>query len=153
MIYIYDQTLEDDPHITGFERYGVKFKLEKKFLMGKMEYYSFIHPGFEKILVIPGFARQYKELEKRVNKLAKNKDYGYYKNWVLKNLNKLIEEEEIPTDEAESGSMLTMGFDYKDLHVVVEYLNGGVRLSKEFEIRDNNIFGNGIVVNMDLEEI
>jgi len=150
MIYVYDMVMNKE-RITSFKRYGIKYHLERKFLMGNREFYSFIAPGAEKILVVPGFAEMYRDVEAMLNRYNGDSTYNAYIKWVKKNVNQRITEEDIPSSESTNGVIKTVVCDYKDIRVTFEYLNGKMRISQEFEIRDHNIFGNGIVVLMNID--
>ena len=153
MIYVYDMVM-NEKRITSFKRYGARYKLEKKFVMGDRTFYSFIAPGMEKILVVPGFAEMYRELEVKLSKYTGGTDFDSYKKWIQKNINHYVTVEDFPTEESSNGIMRVVSVDYKDIRATFEYLNDSMRIGQEFEIRDNNIFGNGIVVlmNMNMEE-
>ena len=61
MIYVYDTILDEGT--DQLRRYGVTFTREKRFRMGKVLVYTFKSVGGEKILAIPSFAEQYREVE------------------------------------------------------------------------------------------
>ena len=150
MTYVYDMTM-NDKRITSFKRYGATFRLEKKFVMGDRVFYSFTSPGMEKILVVPGFAEQYRELEAKLAAFNCKSDLNACRRWIKKNISSSFTEEEFPTELSESGNMLVIGFDYKDIRATFEYMNDTLSIGQEFEIRDNNLFGNGIVVSMNVD--
>lgn len=150
MIYVYDMAM-NGKRVASFKRYGVRYKLEKKFMMGDREFYSYVCPGREKILVVPGFAEQYREAEAKLAKYNGERTYEAYRKWVAKNINHTYSEEDFPTLESATGVMKVIGAEYLDIHVTFEYLNGKLRIGDEFEIRDHNIFGNGIVVQMNID--
>ena len=152
MICVYDTVITGMPET--FRRYGITYHLEKRFKMGDKVFYSFIASGKEKVLVIPGFAQQYREAEAKCQKFGKGKSIEDYKRLVRRNINNFIVVDTVPNDESETGSMFMISAEYKDIYVTFECMNGEIRISDEFEIRDNNIFGNGIVVlmNMNMEE-
>ncbi len=149
MIYVYDMAF-NGKRVLSFKRYGVRYKLEKKFMMGTREFYSFTCPGREKILVVPGFAEQYREVEAKLAKYSGDGSLESYKKWIRKNINTYFTEEDFPTEASSTGMMKVLGADYLDIRVTFEYLNDRMRLGEEFEIRDHNIFGNGIVVQMNV---
>ena len=152
MIYIYDTVV--DKTVTTFKRYGCTFKLERRSRMGDREYYSFVYPGMQKLLVIPGFAQQYKEIEAKVSRFPKNKDFEDYLKCITRQIDKYATYEEFPTDESETGTMHVISANYKDISVQFEFMNKKLTLSEEFDIERNNIFGNGITVlmNVNMEE-
>lgn len=147
MIYIYDMVM-NEKRITSFTRYTSHYKLERKFVMGTKVFYSFVCPGAQKILVIPGFAEQFKEVQQKLSRYRGGKGYDCYKRWILKELGEIDEEDDYPTQENEAGIMKVVTVLYKDIKVSFEYVNGKMRLIPEFEIYQNNIFGNGKIVVM-----
>lgn len=149
MIYIYDAVI--DKTATTFDRYGCTFKLEKRSRMGDREYYSFVYPGMQKLLVVPGFAQQYKEVEAKVSRFPKNKDFEDYLKCITRQIDKYATYEEFPTDESETGTMHVITADYKDIRIQADYMNKKLTLSDQFEIVKNNMFGNGITVLMNME--
>ena len=151
MIYVYDTPMTGRD-TTRFKRYGVTYKFEQRFVMGSRTFYRYSAPGAEPLLVVPDFVVMYISAQKKLAKLPKNGniDYDYAKSWVKNIINPTFAEEEIPDDESDSGFTKQLICDYKDIKVTFEYRNRTLFLGKEFEIRDNNIFGNGIVVNMDV---
>lgn len=152
MIYIYDRVIE--PYETSMKRYGVLYRLENRTRMGNQVFYTFTASGQEKILVIPHFAEQYKEVERFYQKISGYKKLETCIAHIKKELNKRIVLEEIPNEASETGMMTVITVDYLDIQVQFEYMNHNLVFSPEFEIIDNNIFGNGIVVimNMDMED-
>lgn len=153
MIYVYDTVFKDTP-VKTFKRYGITFKLEKKNVMGKSVYYSFVAPGMEKILVIPGFAEQYHEAEAKLKRAPHDVSLKDARRWIQRSFSPPVEEDEFPTEESDNGVVTVMKVEYRDITLTFEYLNNNLRLNTTFEIRDNNIFGNGIEVAMytDVEE-
>ena len=153
MIFIYDTVMQ--PKATTFKRYGINYKLEKCFSMGDKMFYSFIHPGAEKILIVPEFAKQYHELEAKCIKFGTDKTIDECIQYIKRNINSCFVIENVLSDEASNGLTQLITVEYKDINVVLTFAYGMLTIAPEFEIRDNNIFGNGIVVsmNMDMEEI
>lgn len=149
MNYVYDQPLSNNE--KTFTRYGAVYRLEKRFRMGSRVFYSFISPGMDKLLVVPVFARQYKELETKAEKFPTGKPYDEYKRLVRFHFNPDVDEEEIPNEESSNGIMKVITFNYKDIRASFLYMNNALKIGPEFEIIDNNLFGNGVVVNMDLD--
>ena len=152
MICVYDTVMTGMP--ATFRRYGVTYHLEKRFRMGDKVFYSFVADGQEKVLVVPGFAQQYREAEAKCQKFGKGKSFEEYVRLVKRNINNFVVLDKVPSDEDETGLINTITADYKDIRVTFECTNSGIKIAEEFEIRDNNIFGNGIVVlmNMNMEE-
>ncbi len=153
MIFIYDTVMQ--PKITTFKRYGINYKLEKRFKMGDKTFYSFIHPGAEKILIVPEFAKQYYELETKCMKFGTGKTLKECIQYIKKNINSCFAIENVQNENGSDGMSRDITVEYKDINAVLTFTHGGLLIAPEFEIRDNNIFGNGIIVsmNMDMEEI
>lgn len=149
MIYIYDSIVE--PNVKTFSRYGATFKLEKRSKMGSKTFYSFVYPGMQKLLVVPEFAIQYREVESIINKFPPKREFEDYMKRFTRQIDKYASYEEFPTDESENGTMQVITADYKDIRIQVDYINRQLTLSDEFEIVKNNIFGNGITVLMNVE--
>ena len=147
MIYIYDKVLEK--YETSFKRYGVNYVLEKRFRMGRQLYYSFTAPGREKLLVIPGFAEQYREVERIRKSRRLDTCLGHIKG----DINRKIRVDEYEDSNAADGRLTVISTTYKDIEISFEYKDNQLLLSPEFRIVENNLLGNGIVVimNMDME--
>ena len=152
MIYIYDTVIE--PYETQLKRYGAMYRLENRTRMGNQVFYTFTAPGLEKLLIVPRFAEQYRQVEKFYHKIAVSKKLETCLAHIRKELNKRIIVEEFPNEDSETGVMKMISVDYKDIRVQFDVMNHRLRLSQEFEITDNNLFGNGVVVimNMNMEE-
>ncbi|MCQ2435592.1 MAG: hypothetical protein MJ101_01655 [Clostridia bacterium] len=150
MIYVYDTIVTKET--KKLHRYGATYKLEQKFRMGTRQFYSYICPGMEKILVVPAFAEMYREAERIISKFGKGKNEDQYLELIQKHVSRFVTAEEFPNDESETGIMMVYTVEYKDIRVGFEYMNHELKIANEFEIRDNNIFGNGIVVSMNLDE-
>jgi len=145
---IYDTPTQEN--MDTFKRYGITFKLEKKLRMGDRYFYSYVASGMEKLVVVPGFVEQYYEVDAKVKKFYPGKPLDAYLRLIKKNICTEFTVDEMPTDESEDGKLYAITCEYKDITVVLEYLNNSLRVAGEFEIRQNNIFGNGIVVAMNL---
>lgn len=145
MLYLYDMLIMPNDVPDKISRYGMTYKREQNFNRAGQKYYSFICPGMEKILVIPGFIIQYRELEQKLAKFAPGRSFEAYVNA----LSRLIEvEDSYQIDD--QGNMLILAV-YKDIAVTINYWaeKKAIELSREeFEIRDHNIFGNGITVSL-----
>jgi len=152
MIYIYDTVIE--PYQTAMKRYGIAYKLENRTRMGDQLFYTFTATGQEKMLVIPHFAEQYRQVERFYKKVCGLKKLEICISHIKKELNKRVVVEEIPNENSETGIMTVISVDYIDIRVQFEHMNHHLAFSPEFEIMNNNIFGNGIVVimNMDMED-
>lgn len=150
MIYIYDSVVVPGKE-ESFERYGVKYKLEKRHNMGGQIYYSYIHQGMEKILVIPGFVTQFHELEKAITKQTAGKNFETCRK-VIRKLVSVEEEDTYPSDTSVTGEMTVIIGQYKDIGVTFDFENGKLAIEQEFEIRQNNVFGNGLVISLIKEE-
>lgn len=145
MLYLYDMLIMPNDVPDKISRYGMTYKREQNFNRAGQKYYSFICPGMEKILVIPGFIIQYRELEQKLAKFAPGRSFEAYVNA----LSRIIEvEDSYQIDD--QGNMLILAV-YKDIAVTINYwaAKKEIELSREeFEIRDHNIFGNGITVSL-----
>ncbi len=152
MIYIYDTVIE--PFTTKIKRYGAQYTLETRTRMGEQTYYTFKNEGREPLLIVPHFAAQYKEVEKFVTRFSYCPRFETAKAHVQREINKYIEVDDMPNDESTTGIMKVMFVVYKDIKVEFNYMNNRLSLSPEFEIVSNNLFGNGIVVlmNINMEE-
>ena len=148
MIFVYDTVLTGKPEV--FRRYGITYHLEKRFRMGNRTFYSYIAPGAEKILVIPGFAQQYREAEAKCRKYGTGKSLEDYQRLIRRDINRFIVTEEVPNDDSRTGVMHNIYAVYKDIQVTFEYMNDILGIAPEFEIVEDNIFGNGIVVAMNI---
>jgi hypothetical protein len=148
MIYIYDTVIE--PYKTAMKRYGSVYKLENRTKMGAQMFYTFTAPDQEKILVVPHFAEQYRQAEKFYQTITSCKKLETCIGHIKRGLSKQISMEEIPNEESDNGIMTVITVDYYDIRIQFEYMNNHLVLSQEFEITDNNIFGNGIVVTMNM---
>ena len=150
MTYIYDTPLEINA--VTFERYGVVYKLEQTFKMGNRKFASFKADGMDKILVVPQFADQYYKLDSKLKNLAKNKSFEDCVKYVQQRLDPdpIIDEE---PDEVDENVMIpTISCQFKDIKVKIYYRNGTMQLGSEFEIVQNNLFGNGILVDTKRDE-
>lgn len=149
MVYVYDTEL--DINTVSLKRFGVTYRLEKHFKMGSREMASFIAPGEEKLLIIPRFIQQYRQVEKKIQRIS-GKNYRDFAAYVERYIDPEHHDDELPTDESSTGWEKTMVCRYKDIRITLEYLNDAGRISKEFEIVENNLFGNGIVVDLGNKE-
>lgn len=148
MTYIYDTPLEINA--VTFERYGVVYKLEQTFKMGNRKFASFKADGMDKILVVPQFVEQYNRLAARLLKLAKNKTFEECVRYVRQQIDPDPVLDEEPDENGVMVPNITCQF--KDIKVKLYYRNGIMELDPEFEIVQNNIFGNGILVDTKPEE-
>lgn len=149
MIYVYDTVIKDGQ--KHLKRYGATYRFEKRFRMGDRLFYSFLCPGREKMLVVPEFAEQYRKVESiALTKFKPDKDFDYY----LKAIRKYIDEdcivEQYPAEESATGVMEVVTCIYKDVQVTFEYMNNAIHLANEMTINSHNLFGDGIVVQMNV---
>jgi len=145
MTYIYDTPLEINT--VSIERYGVTYKLEQTFKMGNRKFASFVAEGSDKILLIPQFANQYYKLDAKLKKLAKNKTFEDCVRYVQQHIDPDPVLDEEPDDEDENVMNKFITCQFQDIKVKIYYKNGVMTLSSEFEIVQNNLFGNGILVD------
>jgi hypothetical protein len=151
MVYVYDTVIK--PNETEIKRYGIEYTLENKTRMGSQVFYTFTAPSEEKLLLVPYFAEQYKEVEAIYKKFNK-KNLDSCIAHIKKEMNKLVVVEEILNMNSETGASTLLTVDYKDIRVQFEFIDGKLVMASEFEIIKNNIFGNGVIVtmNLDMEE-
>ena len=57
----------------------------------------------------------------------------------------------MPNDQSADGVMIVVTTAYLDIQIQFEFMNNTLRLSPEFEILENNLFGNNIIVIMNLD--
>jgi len=151
MQYIYDSALKGVERTQSFTRFGTTFKLEARHKMGDSTYYTFSNPGSEKLMVIPKFMQEYLEIVKKISNLGSGKTYEQYRRY-LRNMIELEEEDEFESDTSDDGIMKVLSGMYKDIGITIHYENKNLKVTKDFEIRQNNIFGNGITVSLPDEE-
>ncbi len=149
MIYIYDTVI--DPFTTKIKRYGAYYTLENRSRMGDQVFYTFKNSGREPLLFVPRFAEQYREVEKFCQKYTYCPRYETCLTHIRRDINKYIDVDDMPNEDSSTGIMKVMRAVYKDIRVDFEYMNNRMTLSPEFEIVSNNLFGNGIVVLMNLD--
>lgn len=149
MINIYDRIIE--PYETTIKRYGIEYTLEKRTRMGQQMYYTFTAPGEDKLLIIPHFAEQYKQAEKLYKKFANCKKLETCINHIKRELDKRPIVEEIININSQTGYSTQIIADYMDIRLTFEFYDDRLYMAEEFEIINNNIFGNGIIVTMNLE--
>ncbi len=148
MIYVYDTVLA--PYETSLKRYGANYKLEKVSRMGEQRFYNFACAGREKILVVPHFAIQYREVEKIYQGFKDSKKYETYLSHIKKKINRYPVIETMPDEDSVTGERIVITVDYKDIQVQFFFMGDALLYSNEFEIIDNNLFGNGGVVSMNI---
>lgn len=148
MINIYDRIIE--PYETTIKRYGIEYTLEKRTRMGKQLFYTFTAPSEEKLLIIPYFAEQYKQAEKVYKKISRCRTLDTCINHLKKELNKRVIAEEIINSDSKTGYSTQLTIDYMDIRLNFEFIDDKLIMAEEFEIISNNIFGNGRIVSMNL---
>ncbi len=148
MIHIYDTVI--DQFTTKIKRYGSYYTLDGRTKMGDQTFYTFKNPSREPLLVVPRFAEQYKEMEAFCKRNAYCPKLSSCVNRITKEINKHIDLDDMPNENSSTGIMQTIRVIYKDIKVQFEYMNSRLELSPEFEIISGNIFGNGIVVLMNI---
>ncbi len=151
MVYVYDTIIQ--PTVSETKRYGIVYTLENITKMGSQYFYTFTAPSEEKLLVVPYFAEQYREVEELYKKYDK-KNLDACVARIKKEINKLAVVEETVNANSSTGFSTLITVDHKDIRVQFEYIDGRLTLVPEFEIIKNNIFGNGVIVtmNLDMEE-
>jgi hypothetical protein len=146
MLYVYDTLLDES--VDTLQRYGVTFHREKRFRMGNAIVYTFGSTGGEKILAIPIFAEQYKQVEAKFNRFGKNKTYEEYLKLIRNRVDAKAFEEEIRDADSSTGKAMLVTARYKDIQIAFQYMNGVLTYHDEFTICANNPFGLGDVVWM-----
>lgn len=152
MIYIYDTVIEGQ--VTEIKRYGAKYKFASKTKMGNQFYYTFKASGRESLIFISRFAEQYRKVEQLVGKFGKCKDGEAVRTKIVKRIDRDVIEEFFEGNSAEETGLYVYTAFYKDIRVEIHYEDGEVVLQQDFEIKQNNIFGNNVTVtmNMDMED-
>ncbi len=148
MIYIYDTVIQDFE--TKVKRYGSYYTLENRTRMGDQYFYTFEAPDREPLLFVTRFAEQYREVEKFCQRYTYCKKFETCKIHIQRDINKQIKVEDVPNDASSTKTMKVVSAIYKDISVEFNYMNNRMTLSPEFEIVSNNLFGNGIVVLMNV---
>ncbi len=148
MVYIYDTVI--DEFETRVKRYGAYYELENRTRMGDQVFYTFAAKDRESLLFVPRFAEQYRAVEKFCRKYSYSKKLETCKAHIQREINKYIKVEKMPNKESATGIMYVISAIYKDIKVEFNYMNNRMTLSPEFEIISNNLFGNGIVVLMNI---
>lgn len=148
MIYVYDTVLQ--PYESTLKRYGVSYRLEKVSRMGEQRFFTFTAPGHEKILVVPRFAEQYRHIEKLYQRFASCRRLETCLRHIKQEISRQVVKEEVPNDQSANGVMIVMTTVYADIQIQFEFMNNTLRLNPEFEILENNLFGNNVIVIMNL---
>ncbi len=148
MIYIYDTVIA--PFETKIKRYGAVYTLENRTRMGDQQFYTFGASGREPLLIVPRFAEQYREVEKFAQRYSYCKKLETCKAHIHQEISRYLKVEKMPNNDSDTGIMWVITAEYKDIKVEFDYMNNRLTLSPEFEIINNNIFGNGIVVLMNV---
>lgn len=152
MIYIYDTVIARGQ--TELRRYGANYKLTHRHKMDKDYFYTFTTPGRETILVVPRFAMHYNELAEKTQRLGHGKSLEAYIKAIKKNISESFTLDEFVNNDSVTGTSTIIYVDCGDIQITYEYYNNELHLSDEFEIIRENLFGNGIVVlmNVNMEE-
>ncbi len=148
MVYIYDKVIGEFE--TKIKRYGAYYTLENRTRMGDQLFYTFQSPDRESLLIVPRFAEQYREVEKFCQKYSYCKKLETCKAHIQRDINKYVKVDKMPNQDSSTGIMHVISAVYKDIKVEFNYMNNRMTLSQEFEIISNNLFGNGIVVLMNI---
>lgn len=152
MNYVYDVLIDKEHNLKTLDRYGVRYKFEKKFVMGDRLMYSFVSSSKDKILVVPQFIQQYNEIQKKLN-ANRGTSYEACLRWVTRNVNKDVSEDTFPSEDSSTGSMNVIIALYKDISLTFEYFDNKMRLARAFEILANNLFGNPVFVDLTLLDV
>ena len=151
MIYIYDTVIE--PFQEEIQRYGALYTLKNRTKMGEQMFYTFGCSGRENLLIVPRFAEQYRQVERIYTRFNPSKKVETSINHIRKEICRRPVVEEFPNEDSDTGVMTVITANYNAIKVQFEYMHSRLTLSSEFEIMNNNLFGNGVVVimNMDME--
>lgn len=152
MMYVYDTTIL--PYETTLKRYGGTYTLKNISRMSEQRFYLFESSGRESILVVPRFIEQYRQVQRIVGQFKNVKKVDTAFNQIQRHIDRHAVLEELPNEEAQGGMMHIITVTYQDIQFQFTHIGDRLELGTEFEILDNNIFGNGIVVslNIDMEE-
>ena len=148
MIYIYDTVLQKGQ--DHLKRYGVNYKLTNRNRMGDFIFYNFEYPGRETILVVPHFAEEYREVERKLAKFPEGKELESYLRLIRKNFGSNFVTDEYVNNNSSTGKSTVIFLETGDIKITLEYYNNSIHLSEDFEIVKNYIFGDGIVVQMNV---
>lgn len=148
MMYVYDTVIA--PYETTLRRYGGVYTLKNVTRMENQRFFKFECSGRESVLVVPHFVEQFKAIEKTLEqfKISKKPEAGL--NFVRKHFDRHAVMELVPNEDSRMGVMQSISAQYKDIKVLFEYMNDELSLVQEFEIVDKNLFGNGIMVSMNI---
>lgn len=150
MTYVYDLLL--DINAVSFERYGVTYKLEQTFKMGNRKMSSFKADGMDKVLVVPQFIEQYCKLDSKLKNLTKKKTFEDCVKYIQQRIDPEPVLDAEPDPEDENVMIQNIVCQFKDIRVKIYYKKETMELDSEFEIVQNNLFGNGILVETKHED-
>ncbi len=150
MQHVYDRVIQ--PFEKKIEVNGAIYTLENKTKMGENTYYTFVCSGRETLLIVPQFAEQYMEVEKFAMRYCFCKKLETCRIHIKREISKFIKVHKLTNSASATGEMYVLSAVYKDIKVNFNYMNNHLTLSPEFEIINNNLFGNGITVNMKPED-
>ncbi len=148
MIHVYDTVI--DPYQTKVQRYGSTYTLENRSRMGDQVFYTFKNPNRESLLYVPRFAEQYREVEKFCVKHSYCAKFENCKAYIRQEISRYMTVDDMPNQDSSTGVMQLVTAVYKDIKVEFNYMNKHLTLSPTFEIVSNNLFGNGVVVTMNI---
>lgn len=148
LMYVYDTVVA--PYETTIHRYGGTYTLKNISRMDNQRFFKFECSGRESILVVPRFVEQFRAVEKVLDQFKPSKKEEAGLNFVRKHYDRHAVAEVVPNDLSATGQMTLITVKYEDIQLQFEYMNQQLTLVQEFEILDKNLFGNGIVVSLNI---
>ncbi len=123
---------------------GSRYPLEKVIRVGEQLIYSYNKPGYQRILIVPHFAKQYMEIKNRMKSFDAPvtlvaKERAMYKFFTLKKVERSVSEDE-------EGSVNIYSCTYKDIRVTIQFDGKHLKLLSDFTILNHNLFGDLVSV-------
>ncbi len=144
MIRVYDTMV--DSGAKQISRYGLTYNLQNITKKGNVIFYHFTAPGVESLVVVPAFLKQFHEIERIVSTIPKGKSFTAYERYVRAKLDRHAVVDDYNEEEGENSKMFVIR--YKDIEVELTHRNGQLELIKLFTIKEHNLFGNEVFVDM-----
>lgn len=149
MMYVYDTIIQ--PYETTLKRYGGTYTLKNISRMEQQRFYLFEASGRESILVVPRFIEQYRQAQRIASQFKNVKKPQTAFNHIRHSIDRNAVMEELPNEGAANGVMYAITVTYQDIRFEFNHMDDTLTIGGEFEILDNNIFGNGVVVTLNLD--
>ena len=147
MTRIYDIVV--DNRNRTIVRYGKHYKLENISRMGEQRYYTYKAAGLDTLIVVPYFRVQWNEANKIIkditNGMGESNDLSIYSQIINEKCFSGFRIEDTTDADGMAAKMIVAR--YKDIDIEIEINEQSITLQKIFTIRDNNIFGNDVVVD------